>query len=365
MSEKDESINEELNKINGDQANTQDQSDSQVSSKESENPGVESEKKGSENPGKKLFDFSKTGAALKGVVTELVLLLKKLVPAKSKKTNKTPGEKEGQPVLGGKPPSKIPYILGKTKLGLKKSASSVGKKSKSTYRKGHTYLKNKGVIDKINNNKRLSYSLLAGVLILFVLMLVLVFSSNHKHSNHGPNAVSNLMRINNMQGALGKIQTNITMRSQMTTEDRQKVENKLQEIDAKLGQISSGAGVAQGQKIKDLRATLQSKSVNLSQKICALSGEIKQIKSKVFPAPTLSAKALPFKVMAIEPWNGKPFIEIQQKQNSTMIDYVGLYGVRGGWKVIDVNAPEQTATFLNENGQVVHVAVNFKQNSGD
>ena len=217
------------------------------------------------------------------------------------------------------------------------------------------------MVNQAKQHKRRFYIIIAVVIILFGLSIILLTSLGHKSANHGPSAVGNLMRINNMQDALGKIQSNLATTSQMTQTERQRIDNKLQVINAKLGQISIKAGASGGQQIKALRATLQSNSVNLTQKIGALSSEIKAIKSKVFPAPTLSAKALPFDVVAIEPWNGKPYVEIRQKQNITMIDYVGLYGVRGGWKVIDLDAPDQTATFLNEHGQIVHVTVNFNE----
>ncbi len=205
------------------------------------------------------------------------------------------------------------------------------------------------------------YIIIAVVVILFGLSMILVTHMGRKNVHHGPSAVSNLMRINNMQDSLGKIQSKLAVTSQMTQAERQHVNSQLQMINTRLGQVSNSVGVSHGQQIKALRATLQSNRVNLTQKIRALNAEINTIKTKVFPAPTLSAKALPFNVVAIEPWNGTPYVEIRQKQNTTMVDYVGLYGVRGGWKVINLDAPDQTATFLSERGQIVHVSVTFNE----
>ena len=269
-------------------------------------------------------------------------------------------EREAKTTLRDRAPSRVGLAYGQLRILLINVIARLVAVLRLYYRRCHVMLKKSGMISKIKRHKPLFFTLV-GVVALFIVVLVLFVSVGHKRVHHGPNAVSNLMRINNMQDSLGKIQSNLTVTSQMTQEERQSVENKLQEIDAKLGQISRSTGASRGQQIKALRATLQSNSVNLSQKISALNHEIKAIKSKVFPAPTLSARALPFSVVAIEPWNGKPYVEIRQKQNKAMVDYVGLYGVRGGWKVIDLNAPEQTATFLNQGGQIVHVVVSFQE----
>jgi len=109
--------------------------------------------------------------------------------------------------------------------------------------------------------------------------------------------------------------------------------------------------------MQQLQTTLRSSKSSLSQKIGALKKEITRMKAKVFPSATLTTKALPFKVVSIESWNGSPYAEITQRHNSTMITYTGLYQVLSGWKVIDISAPKQTVTFINAQEQVVHVQI--------
>jgi len=135
------------------------------------------------------------------------------------------------------------------------------------------------------------------------------------------------------------------------------IESKLQDIDGKLSDVSKGSGASQQKQIQELRATIQSTDVGLYQKVNALNKEVAALKQKVAPAPTLSQKVLPFTVQDIDTWNGKAYAQIAQKSDSTMVGYVGLYQRTGLWKVIAINAPEQTVTFINRRGQVVQVTV--------
>ena len=196
--------------------------------------------------------------------------------------------------------------------------------------------------------------MLLGAIVVVILAVVLLIAAS-RHTSHAPNPVNNLMKINGLQSQLSDIQVNVSSTRKMTTQQQLTIENKLQTIDAKLATLSTTPSKSGGAA---LEKTLQSKDVDLAQKITALNKQIVKIKAKVFPKKMLNKKVLPFEVVSVDPWNGKPYAEIEQRNNSTMLNYVGLYQVTGGWKVVDISASEQTVTFSNRSGQVVHVALN-------
>lgn len=305
------------------------------------------------NKPKKSLNLKKGVGAVSGSAKKLIGAIKSL--KKSKKADSTDNSENNQSTEKGKKPSKIGNAAVIAAEGIKNASKATANFSKQTCNRCYTFLKEKGVIEKAKNNKPLTLLFSSLFLIVVIALLILAFSGHHQKT--GPSPVSNLMKINTIQAELGNIQNTVTTTSQMNEQEKQALEDKLQEIDAKLNEFSSNSGAPQNDQIKNLQATLQSNKVNLSQKISALNKEINRIKTKVFPAPTLSSKALPFKVVAVDPWNGEPYAEVTQRNNSTMTSYVGLYQTVGGWKVIDINAPEQTVTFINEQGQVVHVQV--------
>ena len=267
-------------------------------------------------------------------------------------------KKEGQPDKNNlshidKPTSKIKTIFFKTGKGMKKSAKAAVRTSKAAYTKCRYYLKKKGIIGAIKQHKIISF-FFAGIFLLIIIILMVVAFSGHRH---GPNAVSNLLKINSIQSELGTLQNTITTTSQMNDQQRQSIVTKLQLINAKLNNISHENGIKRSKQVANLQATLRSNSISLSLKIVALNHEINRLKAKVFPASTLSAKALPFKVVSVDPWNGQPYAQIVQKNNGTMISYVGLYQTVGGWKIININAPEQTVSFINAQNQIVNIKV--------
>ena len=201
-------------------------------------------------------------------------------------------------------------------------------------------------------NKVYAVMLLGAIVV--VILAVVLFLAAPSHRSHAPNPIDNLMKINGLQSQLSDIQVDVASTRKMTKQQQLKIENKLQTIDAKLATLSTTPSKSSGAALEQ---TLQSKDVDLAQKITALNKQISKIKAKVFPKQMLNKKVLPFRVVSVDPWNGKPYAEIVQRNNSTMINYVGLYQVTGGWKVVDISAPEQTVTFSNRQGQVVHVAL--------
>jgi len=218
------------------------------------------------------------------------------------------------------------------------------------------YLKRSGIIHRIKSKKRLvTIVSVGGFIFLFVLIGYIFLHSTSKPN--GPNVYNNLLRINAVQTELSKLQVQLTTTSQLDNKQKMIIEGKLQDIDSKLSEVSKGSGARQQKQIKALRATIQSANVGLYQKVNALNKEVAQLKQKVSPAPTLSPTVLPFVVQDVDTWNGQPFAQITQKANETMVSYVGLYQHTGIWKVIEINAHEQTVTFINRHGQVVHVQV--------
>lgn len=218
--------------------------------------------------------------------------------------------------------------------------------------KCHLFLKNNRLTKKAIEKKKITFSLIGVLAVLMIWFLI------HEHNKENiANPVSNLMKINRIQEELNSVQNSLATTSQMNDQERGALEDKLQKLDDRLNNVSNNVGTAQSDQIKNIQATLESDQFDLSQKVDVLNKEISRIKEKVFPAPTLNSKVLPFDVVSVDPWNGKPYAQLVQKNNSAMVAYVGLYQKTGGWKVIDINAPEQTVTFVNSGGQVVHVRV--------
>jgi len=273
---------------------------------------------------------------------------------KVKKSNANHTTGASHEVPKEKKSSKMSAISYKTKEGIKQAAMIMADVLKRAYSQCYGSIKDKSLIDIAKKKKTITFTLL-GFLAIIISLFILAFRGHHQKLN--PKAASNMLRINNIQAELSHVQDTVTETRQMIEQKKQELEIKLQEIDEKLNEISKNSSISQSGQIKSLQATLQSNTVDLSQKIAALNKEINRIKTKVFPAPTLSAKALPFKVFSVDPWNGVPYAEVMQHNNSTMISYVGLYQTVGGWKVVDISASEQTVTFINARGQVVHVQV--------
>lgn len=293
------------------------------------------------------FNFSKLLDSIKAGIARLMSSFKKSEKTKGGTVNNESAKSKN---------SKLAQVVHGVKVGVVQAASVTGVKSKQFCSGCHKYLKEKSVIDKIKENKAMSFTIGCGVLILFLALIIFIFA-HVSSSSHRPNAYNNLLRINTVQSELNKLQTQLTTTSQLDNKQKMLIESKLQDINGKLNEVSKGSGSSQKKQIQELRATIQSTNVGLYQKVNALNKEVAALKQKVAPAPTLSQKVLPFTVQDIDTWNGKAYAQIAQKSDSTMVGYVGLYQRTGLWKVIEINAPEQTVTFINRKGQVVHVQV--------
>jgi hypothetical protein len=207
------------------------------------------------------------------------------------------------------------------------------------------------IIKYANKTPKRRFLILASLLILGIILVVFVF----EHNNSQVTPVSNLIKINGIQSEITDVQNTVTATSRMTVEEKNTLDNKLENINAKIKNMMKDDKEVKLSKINNLAVTLASDKIDLSQKITALNSEVTQIKKKVFPKKSLNKQALPFDVISIDNWNGNPYAEISQKSNKAMITYIGLYQASSGWKVIDISSDEQTSTFANEAGQVVHI----------
>lgn len=306
---------------------------------------LKSSEANNEKAKKPKFDFSKLLDSIKSGIVRLVSSFKKSEKTKSDSPENLKNKN-----------SKIARVAHGVKNGVVQAVLVTGAKSKQFCSGCHQYLKEKGVINKIKENKAMSFTIGGGVFVLLLALIIFIFA--HTSSNaHRPNAYNNLLRINTVQSELNKLQIQLTTTSQLDNKQKMLIESKLQDIDGKLNEVSKGSGSGEQKQIQALRATIQSTNVGLYQKVNALNKEVSALKQKVAPAPTLSQKVLPFIVQNVDTWNGKAYAQISQKSDSTMVGYVGLYQRTGLWKVIEINAPEQTVTFINRKGQVVHVQV--------
>ena len=110
-------------------------------------------------------------------------------------------------------------------------------------------------------------------------------------------------------------------------------------------------------QISEIKKSIKSSNTDINSKIKALNGELEKLKAQISPSKTLSKSALPFVVQNIDIWNGKPYAQVAQRNNRTMVAYLGLYQRSGLWKVVDISAPSQSVTFVNNKEQIVHVSV--------
>lgn len=201
----------------------------------------------------------------------------------------------------------------------------------------------------------LLFSLTLAVIMMITLGVMTLTSDDHSGQ---PDPISNLRKINHVQSQLNTIEHTVTSSASMTKHQVNSLKRQLQAIEVKLTRFTHNNHYPKGaskQAIQQLKSQLHANKVTLSQRIVALNQSIKRIKKKVAPPPTLSPQALPFKVVSVDPWNGQPYAQIVRRHNSAMRSYVGLYQTQAGWKVIDLNASEQTVTWVNQKGQVVHV----------
>lgn len=208
-------------------------------------------------------------------------------------------------------------------------------------------------------HQRCKLALLFGITLFLIMMMTLSVVALTGHAQSGqPDPISNLRKINSVQSQLNTIEHTVTSSASMTKHQVHSLKHQLQAIETKLTHFAHNhhhSNRASKQAIQHLQSRLHANKVTLSQQIVALNQSIKHIKKQIEPPSTLHPKALPFKVVAVDPWNGQPYAQIVRRHNPTMISYVGLYQTQAGWKVIDISAAEQTVTWVNQKGQVVHV----------
>lgn len=211
------------------------------------------------------------------------------------------------------------------------------------------------VIKTMTAHRRWGYLVIV-LLMSSLLTGVLVYITTQTASN-SQSVMTNLHRINQLQSTMHTIQTTVTQTSQMNANEKQAVNRQLHDIEQRVIQLADKSQEGSVQAIAKLTATLQSRQTDITHRIDALNQTIHDLKTQLLPKPTTDANTLPFTVVAVDPWNGQPYVEVAQRDHPTRIHYAGLYEIVSGWKVVALDPMAKTATFVNHQDQLIHIKV--------
>lgn len=196
------------------------------------------------------------------------------------------------------------------------------------------------------------------VFLVIAVVLLCVGIERHLGREHAAHiAYQNVLKINAIQSELTKLQNQTEQSASDHKAAAQALAAQLQQVQTALAELSASNPGQLQQQMTQLQTLLQSTQTNLSQKIHLLQQSLSALKAQVMPKPSLTTRALPFHVVYVDVWNGKPYAEVSQRGDAAEVGYVGLYQRMGAWKVVSISAPLQTVDFINAKGQMVHVQV--------
>lgn len=223
-----------------------------------------------------------------------------------------------------------------------------------------------------SKGRKFSAIIITPCFLLLILILMLVAASS-QHKNYAAKsttktnakilAAAQIMQqsqdtetFNNLQTKLDQIKQQLAASNQ--TQNIQQLENQLTALTQSVSEIADNLQATKETAQKNVLATQQNYQ-QTQQHAKQIESQLKAIHKRLTPAKYLSAKLLPFKVVGIDFWNGKPMVTIAIHDVTGTVQYrlMGEDMSYNNWKLQTLLVSPKTAIFKNAKNQRVKVGL--------